>query len=335
MKTAKEMKSTWDRIFEYNNDLAVTQLKNLYSAPSFFETLGFDRIEALHSNFLAWLLDNQQLGLGKNDNGMTRFLDVVVKNNYAQNAMVIDTDFINAVASRSMIIKEVHVDKEVTYKDKENRIDLIVTCDININNIDKELVVYIENKVCAPETFNKKANINQTQIYYEQYYSENAGQIQLFVFLSPSEDAECDCDKFIRITYKDLLLYVLEPMVVLPSINERDRMFIREYIRALGAQVLKNQGMGFVMAITNEERIAFSQIYEKYKILFRDSFAAKISDQYKNSSPQTINKWKKLLEELDLNFLDNPDELLVAFWDNNSSFIINAIDLSDDCRRET
>ena len=35
------------------------------------------------------------------------------------------------------------------------------------------------------------------------------------------------------------------------------------------------------------------------------------------------------------NFLDNPDELLVAFWDNNSSFIINAIDLSDDCRRET
>ncbi len=337
MKTAKEMKSTWDRIFEYNNDLAVTQLKNLYSVPSFFETLGFDRIEALHSNFIAWLLDNQHLGQGKNDNAMTRFLDVVVKNNYAQNAMVIDTDFINAVASRSMIIKEVHVDKEVTYKDKENnhRIDLIVTCDININNIDKELVVYIENKVCAPETFNKKANINQTQIYYEQYYSENAGQIQWFVFLSPSENAECDCDKFIRITYKDLLLYVLEPMVVLPSINERDRMFIREYIRALGAQVLKNQGMGFVMAITNEERIAFSQIYEKYKLLFRDSFAAKISDQYKNSSPQTINKWKKLLEELDLNFLDNPDELLVAFWDNNSSFIINAIDLSDDCRRET
>ena len=93
-----------------------------------------------------------------------------------------------------MIIKEVHVDKEVTYKDKENnhRIDLIVTCDININNIDKELVVYIENKVCAPETFNKKANINQTQIYYEQYYSENAGQIQLFVFLSPSENAESE-----------------------------------------------------------------------------------------------------------------------------------------------
>ena len=161
MKTAKEMKSTWDRIFEYNNDLAVTQLKNLYSVPSFFETLGFDRIEALHSNFIAWLLDNQHLGQGKNDNAMTRFLDVVVKNNYAQNAMVIDKDFINAVASRSMIIKEVHVDKEVTYKDKENnhRIDLIVTCDININNIDKELVVYIENKVCAPETFNKKANI--------------------------------------------------------------------------------------------------------------------------------------------------------------------------------
>ena len=294
----------WDKIFEFNNDPNVNKLNNLYSIPSFFETLGLDRIEALHSNFIAWLLENKQLGLDDSENSLTRFLDVIVKNNNKQNVMDINEDLINSIASRSIIINDVNVDKEVAYKDKEsnNRIDLIVTCDININNIEKELVLYIENKVYAPETFKKKANTFQTNDYYDLYFSEDAGQIQLFIFMSPYEDAKCDCDKFIRITYKDILLYVLEPIVKVSSINERDRMFIKEYIRTLGAQVLNNQDMGFIMAITNEEKNAFSDIYDKYNTLFWNALAEKISYQYKNSSPQTIKKWKDDLKILEVNY---------------------------------
>ena len=321
----------WDKIFEFNNDPNVNKLRNLYSIPSFFETLGLDRIEALHSNFIAWLLENKQLGLDDSENSLTRFLDVIVKNNNKQNVMHINEDLINSIASRSIIINDVNVDKEVAYKDKEsnNRIDLIVTCDININNIEKELVLYIENKVYAPETFNKKANTFQTNDYYDLYFSEDAGQIQLFIFMSPYEDAKCDCDKFIRITYKDILLYVLEPIVKVTSINERDRMFIKEYIRTLGAQVLNNQDMGFIMAITNEEKNAFSEIYDKYNTLFWNALAEKISYQYKNSSPQTIKKWKDDLKRLGVDYPNKSNNLLVAFWNEHSSFIRNSIDICE------
>ena len=124
--------NNWDEIFKFNNDSNVNQLRNLYSTPSWFEILGVDRIEALHSNYIAWFLGNKNLGLNPSDNAMTRFIDVVIKKSKEQQAKEIDSDFINSVASRGIVIKDIDVDKEVSYKDskKNNRIDLIVTCEV-------------------------------------------------------------------------------------------------------------------------------------------------------------------------------------------------------------
>lgn len=323
--------NNWDEIFKFNNDSNVNQLRNIYSTPSWFEILGVDRIEALHSNFIAWFLSNKNLGLNPSDNAMTRFVDVVIKKSKEQLAKEIDSDFINSVASRGIVIKDIDVDKEVSYKDskKNNRIDLIVTCEICVNNEEKELVLYIENKVGANETFNKSSDQFQTQVYYDQYHEvDDADRIQLFVFLSPYDNAKCDCNEFIKVTYNDLLMYVLKPIANIPAISKHDRFFINEYIRTLGAQVLNHQDMGFVMAITDEEEHAYSEIYRVFSPLFMSAMAAKISERYRKSSPQTKEKWSKKLNEWGLDFVNEPDEQLVAFWDNNSALIKNTIDIA-------
>ena len=323
--------NNWDEIFKFNNDSNVNQLRNLYSTPSWFEILGVDRIEALHSNYIAWFLGNKNLGLNPSDNAMTRFIDVVIKKSKEQQAKEIDSDFINSVASRGIVIKDIDVDKEVSYKDskKNNRIDLIATCEVCINNEDKELVLYIENKVGANETYNKSSDQLQTQVYYDQYHEvDDADRIQLFVFLSPYDNAKCDCNEFIKVTYNDLLMYVLEPIAKIPTISKHDRFFIKEYIRTLGAQVMNHQDMGFVMAITDEEKHAYSEIYNSYHPLFLSALAAKISKRYISSSQATKKGWKEKLEKWGLAFVDVPDEQLVAFWDNNSALIKNTIDIA-------
>lgn len=328
IKSAVMEKDNWDNIFEFNNDPNVNKLRNLYATPSWFEILGVDRIEALHSNFIEWLLRNKSLGINQSDNAVTRFIDVVIKQSKSQKAKGIDKDLINSIAARDIVIKDVNVDKEVSYKDtkSDNRIDLIVTCDICVNNEDKELVLYIENKVGANETFNKKSNKFQTQVYYDQYHDDSEPNlIQLFVFLSPYNNAICDCNDFIRITYKDLLMYVLEPTINVPNISKHDRLFIIEYIRTLGAQVLNHQDMGLVMAITDDEKKAYSEIYEKYRLLFLESMAAKISERYRNSSPSTKKTHSENMKKWGLTFSEEPDKQLVAFWNSNCAFIKNTI----------
>ena len=112
--------NNWDEIFEFNNDPNVNQLRNLYATPSWFEILGVDRIEALHSNFIAWLLRNKSLGINQSDNAVTRFIDVVIKQSKSQKAKGIDKDLINSIAARDIVIKDVNVDKEVSYKDTKS-----------------------------------------------------------------------------------------------------------------------------------------------------------------------------------------------------------------------
>ena len=325
-------KSNWEQMFLFNNDPNVNKLRNLYSTPSWFEVLGVDRIEALHSNFIAWFLGNTKLGLNQSENAMTRFIDVVIKQSKIQKVEGVDDDLINSVAARDIAIKDINIDKEVSYKDSKNnnRIDLIVTCDICVNNVDKELVLFIENKVGANETFNKKSDKFQTQVYYDQYHNDSySNQIQLFVFLSPYDNAKCDCDDFIRITYKDLLMHVLVPTMNYATISEHDRLFMLEYIRTLGAQVMNHQDLGFVMAITDNEQEAYSEIYKSYESLFLNSMAAKISERYGKSSTPTKDKWSAKLKEWELTFSDKPDKQLIAFWDSNSAFIKNTIDIAE------
>ena len=322
--------NTWETIFKFNNDPNVIKLRNLYSRPSYFEVLGLDRIEALHSNFLAWLFSNPNLRTNRCDNPAVRFLEVIIQNDL-NNVINIAPKLINAVASRSLIINDVWVEKEVTYKDKQynSRIDLIVTCDVTYDNEDKEVVFYIENKVGARETRNQAAQELQTMTYYRQYYDSAAQQIQLFVFLTPSDSLECGCEHFVKMTYSDLLQYVLEPAVTAAQSNTYDRMFIIQYIRALGVQAMNHQGTNYIMAISNAEKVAYNSINENYMSLFLEALAAKVSHRYAKSTSVTYKKWDDFLKKIGYKIYQQPNQQLIAFWDSNSSLIMSAIELSN------
>lgn len=325
------MKTSWDKIFEFNNDPNVNQLRNLYATPSWFEVLGVDRIEALHSNFIAWLLGNRGLWLNQSDNAISRLIDVLIKNNQRQKATLIDANLIGSVASKEMIVRTIDIDNKFAHKgrEKDNHIGLIVSCDVSVNNEDKELVLYIKNKVEAKETINETGDDFHTHAYYRQFHDGNkSNRIQLFVFLSPDSDTRGVCNHFIRITYNDLLHYVLEPILTIQTSCTHEKDLINEYIRSLGTQVMIHQDMGSVLAISDEEKKTYTEIYNRYKALFIAAIAAVVSERYKKSHPETKSWWKNKLEQCGQRFSDNPDEQLVAFWKENRALIKNTIVLS-------
>lgn len=325
-------KEIYKELLKYNENEAVRDLKELYASPSNLEILGIDRIEAVHSNFIAWLIENQNLAISKSENPFIHLLDIIIRQ-AIDKGLDIDYNLVDSVLSRDAKVISVSVDKEVAYKDNnnDNRIDLIVNCVLSLGSIEKSVVIYLENKVEANETYNKMGETGQTKVYYEQYHDDSSDQIQLFVFLSPNTETQIECEKFIRIDYQSILEKVLEPLLQ-TKLKDSDRLFIQNYIRALGVRVLDNQGLGGIMAITKKEKELFTELYKNYKELYKKAFLSKVVKKYWNSSSGTKKNWKKI----DADFGIEPDDALVMFWNENKSFIRTAVELceTDDKKKE-
>lgn len=322
--------SIYKQLSDYNKDETVRRLKEQYASPSNLEILGIDRIESVHSNFIAWLLENQNLAISKSENPLIQLLDIIIDRAKKQN-IEIDDNFVNSIISRHAEIITVSVDKEVSYKsnNSDNRIDLIVNCVLLIGSEEKPVVIYLENKVDANETFNKKGDTGQTEVYYNQYHDESSDQIQLFVFLSPKIEKAICCDKFIRINYQSILESILEPLMQ-TKLRASDHLFIQNYIRALGVRVLDDQGIGSIMAITKEERRLFEYLYKKYNKLYKSAFFSKVVKKYIKSAPSTKKEWTSFGAVFKMPI----DDALVLFWDKNKSFIRTAIELCEEDNKE-
>ena len=75
----------------------------------------------------------------------------------------------------------------------------------------------------------------------------------MFVFLYPNSlNTKCECDKFIKITYQDLVDKVIEPCL-LRTHSDISKFYISEYLKTLSysSEDLKGQ---LVMAISKEEK---------------------------------------------------------------------------------
>lgn len=265
-------------IIDFNNDADVQRLQNLYNSPTFLDILAVSRRELCHSAFLAWLF-NMSANHGLGTIPILQLLELFVGCSRRQNKELDDDKELadalrNAILSRVITIHNTHITTEYNIQDPINRgradivIDSIVDLGISDTTISK-LRIVIENKVYAKET--KK----QTCTYHNYYENErqDGEEIILYIYLTPLlHEKPASCDKFVHITYQDLLDNVFEPILLLQNLSERTRFILTEYINCLSIPVeefnnKKEIKRTTIMAISKTERNLLEAFWEKHRTL--------------------------------------------------------------------
>ena len=239
---------------------------NKYHEGNLFGITKTSRLEHMHSNFLAWLLDSE-LGHGLGDFPIKQFLGLlVIANGRVENDNARMDDATKnqmcyaQISTDSFIVSR--VEREVTYiiGTKKRAIDL--TLQVRLG--ERILPIIIENKVDSSE------HDSQTVDYFlwaEKFFSDNTRYYTpLYVYLTPANnDSKPTCNKFILIKYQDIVDYVLEP--ALNKTNDCNTSnAIRTYLQCLSYQSDNVKGES-IMAISKEEREILESFYNKNKNL--------------------------------------------------------------------
>lgn len=281
-------------ILSFNNDASVQKLNNLYHSKSFSEILGVDRKEATHSNFLAWLLnDEEDHSLSKFP--LRKFIEVIARLDKKQFSK--NKDFFDTVIVSSYDISNIEVFKE---KHSGNgRVDLYVKSSVSYLGKQKDLKIIIENKVAAKES-NK-----QTLRYFKNFKTDKNSEIVLFVYLTPIsnidlaklEEPQTVSKEFIHINYQTIVDYLLEP-ILKRNASERTKMIVNEYIKSLSQTTMdKNSNEhkpNLIMALSTEERNLLNDFWDKNQKIIKAALHARSID--KNVDEEDRKAYSKVLE---------------------------------------
>lgn len=258
------------------NSRTYQELEAYYSQKSVFHILGVARNENVHSNFLAWILNPNEIhNLGTYP--MKKFLELLV-------IMEIDAPYTlsskipeniaDAIISGNYDITDTKIirEKVVDY----GRIDLLVDLKLSINNSEESLKIVLENKVYSKE------HSDQTQIYYNwaKKQFQDTGHI-IFVYLTPLSNLDlmslptqqCVCKQYIQINYQYLVNYLWEPCRK-QNLQSEATVLLDNYLRCLSYpsivgedNEIYNVTGGAVMAISERERKLLLDFWENNKPL--------------------------------------------------------------------
>lgn len=264
---------------EYVNKFEQSELYKYYHQSSFLEEIKKERDEDVHSSFLACVFSKY-----KDSDTLRNFLKIIKQRAESQDKM----DMLPEIPIEDNI-DIVNVIQEDAFKgeNKNGRIDLILECNNNV-------MIFIENKVCSHEHFNKASNQGQTNAYYTHYKNKYPKALKIFVFLTPLDsisldkydslniNERCECEKFIQINYQDILDGVLVKLSAFKKKGlSRDKIIIQEYIKTLSIpspeQTKKKRRI--TMAVTNELKEASKDFWKKHQELIICSLNAMREDE--------------------------------------------------------
>ena len=279
-----------EAIVKLNNSQEYLSLRKYYSEESFLKTLRVSREEKVHSNFIAWLLNplsNHEL----NFYSIEKFLQMLASVSERENnekAYFPNEKFDDFLMGDFELTNDCTVETEVCtgkisgYK-QEGRIDIFLSVQFKVSN--KILPVLIENKVLSSE--NKIKGENQTEKYLkwaEDKFSDTSKYYHpIFVFLAPDfeRDIHCECEQFIKISYQNLVDYLIEPCL-LNTPNARAKILIEDYLRCLSNTSLEkedNRKERKIMAFSTREKELLKKFHEKNKDLFDAVLTALANDE--------------------------------------------------------
>lgn len=262
---------------DLENDNDFIELRKLYETPNCFTIMGNKRREEWHSNFVCWLLDpNENHGLGKFP--LVKFLDLVESK--CEELNIDKTDVEN------MLFETESSTKGQT--DNKGRIDILGTS--------TSLILVIENKIKASETF--KNGKPQSDVYFD--YCENKKEYKnsqrVYVLLKASSDTSVENNNFIHVTYQDLLDEVIKP-----AYEKCEELKLEDTKSVLKQYALdiSNPLSVFMMASTNKD--LSEKIYKKHE--------------------KIISKIRKTMDDVDRDI----ESVICKFFEKYKKYINNTI----------
>ena len=269
-----------NEIIRFKNDVNSQKLENYYGSKSLSEILGVSRKELPHSNFIAWLLNNQEShNLGNYP--FKKFLEILVLSCKGDQASRHKELF------DSIITGDLSVNALTTLTESSiagvGRLDILIEAEVNYFGNNKTLRVVIENKVTTKE------HSDQTTKYFDYYESLNEDDvISLYVFLTPIsgidlsdlDEPECSCKEYIQTNYQSLVDYLLEP-ILNRDISSKTKIIVKEYLQALSQPTQsedEEHKQGLIMAIGNEERELLTRFWDQNQKLILSALYAISSD---------------------------------------------------------
>ena len=269
-----------NEIIKFRNDVVSQKLESYYGTKSLGEIFGVGRKELAHSNFIAWLLSNQESHNLGND-PFKKFLEILVLSSRDQQSDTHKKIF-DAIITGDLSVNDLQI---VTEKSIEGvgRLDILIEAEVEFFEEIKNLRVVIENKVATKE------HSDQTTKYYDYFESlDGTSWINLYVFLTPIsgialselEEPECSCKEYIQTNYQNLVDYLLEP-ILNKDVSDKTKMLIREYLQTL-SQPTQNDDeehkQELIMAIGNDERELLTHFWNRNQKLILSALYAISSD---------------------------------------------------------
>jgi hypothetical protein len=270
-----------NEIIKFKNDIVSQRLDNYYSTKSYSEILGVSRKELSHSNFIAWLLNDQE-SHNLSSYPIKKFLEILVISSKGSQTQK-HKEFFDSIITGDLFINSLNVSTEMSIKGV-GRIDIYIELDVSFSEKRQKLRIIVENKVTSKE------HSDQTKKYYAYFEGlEDNAWNNLYVFLTPlsgielSElsEPECSCKEYIQTNYQNLVDYLLEP-ILNKSVSRKTENIIKEYLQALSQPTQNNEDeehrQGLIMAIGNEERELLTKFWDKNQKLILSALYAISSD---------------------------------------------------------
>lgn len=256
---SKEMNpSIKDMLEALESDNDFRTLKQKYESPNEFTIMGNKRREEWHSSFVSWLLNpKQNHKLGKFP--LEKFLELVESK--GENLEIDKTD----IADMKF---------ETEHRTNGGR-------KIDIFGTSRSLVLVIENKIKASETF--KNGIPQSNDYYKYCEEKYKDRQRCYILLKAFSNSSVANENFISITYQELFDEVIKP-----ACENCQKLKIEDTKRVLEQYALdiSNPFTNSTLATTQKDISCeiykkHAEIIEKIRITIRETDRDNESDIYK------------------------------------------------------
>ena len=283
-----------DLIIKFNLDESINDLKRYYSTPTTWEIINQSRKETRHTQFLAWFFGNKDFNADPNAGPIKKLIVLLLKWANMQENAAFDEELANSIYSQSLSILSYNVTPEYDILVEpygEGDIDILVSCVAKVNDVERNINIAIENKIGAPETTKKRfgkdgteTTLYQTKAYYQYITKEYKDDINLFVFLKPTDrdlenvkQAECKCDKYIQINYQELLDNIIQPVSDQKDISVENKYRLKDYIKTLGKPAETDDDTNkniIIMAMNQKERELLTIFFKNNEDLIRAAINA-------------------------------------------------------------
>ena len=264
--------SVEDLLTMFNRNISKnTELLDYIGKKNIFEVIGKTRNEGVHSRFIAELLSGVFFMGQSRESTLFHFLDLLLYRSAKENkTSEINEHLKKQILTRSLLIENATSVCELSVKeyqklynvnntistDKNDRIDIYIRYKLVTPIAGRNtLEIFIENKVNSSE-FD-----SQTLRYFEE--CDNGGYkrpFQLFIYLTPQSLRDMENYYGLDTKYKDILNYIIEPLMNDDSLEDDKKAMLKEYVSCLELPAMPDVDSQVpgndlsIMAISSRER---------------------------------------------------------------------------------